>query len=517
MAPSPSLLTSAAVSNPSVVLYLIALAAPLGIGLAAMGFGRAKNAAHTMSLAFIVVPLTVLAFAAIGFGFMCGGADAALGLNRWLIRSHGWGILGGGAIFLIGVAAPAFSLLLVNMIRVAVAAAITIGATAERWRIDAFACFTLLAAALIYPVVGCWVWGRGWFAHWGGIDAGGSCAIHLQAGTIALVAALLLGPRAGKYDPRGRPRPLVGHHLPLALLGNGILALAIIALNLVGADVDQAPRALLNSLLAAAAGAVAAGLLTRRLYTRPDPSLVGNGLLAGLVSIAAGCAVEGPYAALFTGVVAGCLVVPSVLQLELLGLDDPVGAVSMHGIGGLWGTLAVGFFAGRHGQIGVQALGALATIAWAFIAGAVCFRIVSWIFGRNRVTAAVESAGLDVPQLGVAAYPEFLNPLTSTATPTHTPEPRPASLPTPTRGRHRYAIVIDSVDPATLIAAWSALCQARDATPPPQFAAVYPFVTTVSGTRFRFNGGDPAQVRANLAELLTAALGGKPVSTRLET
>jgi hypothetical protein len=174
-------------------------------------------------------------------------------------------------------------------------------------------------------------------------------------------------------------------------------------------------------------------------------------------------------------------------------------------------------FAGNAHQLAVQAIMAAACFAWAAAAAGVAFKAVGWWIGGNRVSSAVESLGLDVPQLGVAAYPEFLNPMSTNAAPSLAPEPRPAHLPTPTTGRHRYGVVVEGVDPAVLIAAWSALCQARAAMPSAQFTAVYPFLTTVSGTRFRFNGGDPPVVRANLAELLAEATGQQLLTTRVES
>jgi Amt family ammonium transporter len=496
---------------------LLALAVPVGAGLLAAGLGRGKNAAHTMTLALLSLPLAVLAVAAVGFGLMCGGTGTAVAAGRWLLGPHGWGFAGGRYFFLVGATPLATAAVLAAIARVAAAAAIPIGATAERWRVDAFSCFTVVLSAVIVPVGACWVWGGGWIARLGGIDVGGSAAIHLQAGAVALVTARLLGPRAGKFDLRGRPRPIVGHHLPIAMLGNALTAIGIVGLNLLGSAPANAAAALLNTILAGAAGAAAAALLTRRLYRRPDPSLIGNGLLAGLVAVAAGCTIESPGVALATGAIAGCLVVPAVLLLERRGVDDPVGAISTHGLGGLWGTLAVGLFSGRPAQYWVQAAMALACVVWPAVSAATAFVVIGWWMRGNRVAPAVESLGLDIPQLGVAAYPEFLNPMTTHPVEARPLEPRPAHLPANTTGRRRYAVVIDGADPSSLIAAWSALCQAREAGPSPHFAAVYPYLTTVSGNRFRFNGGEPALVRSNLEQLLAGALDGRPLNARVES
>jgi Amt family ammonium transporter len=331
----------------------------------------------------------------------------------------------------------------------------------------------------------------------------------------------------------------------MAMAGSLLLAVAWLALN---ASVSLAASdgrifvVAVNSALAAAGGALAASLHLSFVYGKSDPTLICNGMLAGLVAIAAPCAFVQPWAAFLIGAIAGVLAIWFIFFLEQRGIDDPAGVISVHGVNGLWGTLALGLFADGtfgHGYNGVitttasstvggvaglfygdgkqllcQCVMTLVCFCWSFIAGAIAFQAIGRIFGPNRVSREVELAGLDIPEVGVPAYPEFFNPMPSGAG--FVAEPRPATSPT-LAGQRRFSVVIEGVDPTSLIDAWSSLCQIGSEPPPAEFTEVYPFVTTVTGNRFRFSGGDPAKIKENLARLFQTLLADKPISAKIET
>ena len=470
------------------------------------------------------------------------GSERANGLDRWLLHFGKWGIIGGKGFFLHEESSSPFVLLwfFLTLARLNIAVAVPTGALAERWRFKSFVNFSLLLAAIIFPIYACWVWGGGWIAQFGGVDYAGSSVIHLQAGAIALVAAWLLGPRIGKYDLRDRPRPILGHHVPMAISGSLILAAAWMALNAAQSFAVSDGRIYViavNSALAAAAGAVAASLHLSFVYGKSDPTLICNGMLGGLVAIAAPCAFVAPWAALLIGAMAGVLTVWFIFFLERRGIDDPVGVISVHGVSGFWGVLALGLFAdgtfangmnslpAGHGvtglfygdgkQLACQCVMAGACLAWAFIAGGIGFQLVGKLFGPNRVPREVELAGLDIPEVGVPAYPEFFNPLPAATG--FVAEPRPATSPSVTTGQRRFSIVIEGIDATSLINTWSSLCQVGAAPPPPEFTEVYPFVTTVTGNRFRFSGGDPVKIKENLSRLFQSKLASAPISAKVES
>jgi Amt family ammonium transporter len=249
---------------------------------------------------------------------------------------------------------------------------------------------------------------------------------------LALALVLQLGPRIGKYDPDGNPRPIFGHHMPMVILGTLILAFGWFGFN-AGSTLGVSDRIGLiavNTMLASGAGALAAACYLWNAYGKPDPSLMCNGMLGGLVSITAGCAFVSPPAAVLIGLFAGLLTVLGVLQLEKRGIDDPVGAIGVHGFSGLWGVIAVGLFAdgsfgdgyngvaggvtglfyGHHeaGQLLAQCLAGVVCIAWNLLAGTVVFLAIDRLLGSNRVSPQVEVAGLDIPEMGAPGYPEFI-------------------------------------------------------------------------------------------------------------
>ena len=326
------------------------------------------------------------------------------------------------------------------MLYMSVAATIPSGALAERWRFKSFFIFTLITGAFIFPIFGCWMWGGGWlaglgkYAHLGNgaVDYAGSSVVHLLGGTLAVAGVLRMGPRIGKYDEERNPRPIFGHHVPMVLLGTLLLAFAWFGFNTARSFAAQDGRAAIiavNTALASAAGALAAGLYMWNVYGKPDPSLMCNGMLGALVASCASCAYVEPWAAFLIGAIAGVLAPFCVLFLERRGIDDPVGAISVHGLNGLWGMLALGLFAngtfghGTHGvespvtglfygggkQFLAQLIASGVCIAWALGIGYLVYAILRVAIGSNRVSNEVEIAGLDIAEMGAAGYPEFIS------------------------------------------------------------------------------------------------------------
>ena len=320
-------------------------------------------------------------------------------------------------------------------------ATIPTGAMAERWKFSAFVVYGFFIAAILYPVFGSWVWGGGWLAALGrnlglghgAVDFAGSSVVHAVGGFAALAGALVLGPRIGKFAKDGAPKVILAHNLPLAILGVIILVFGWIGFN--GASTLAATDlrftvVIVNTFIASAAGCLSAMFLVWKKYGKPDPSMAANGMLAGLVGITAPCAFVDPVGAFFIGLIAGLIVVGSIVFVEgRLKVDDPVGAVSVHGVCGVWGVLAVGLFAdgsygagwngvegtvtgllygGGLGQLGAQVITAAVAASWAFGVMYAFFKVQDKLQGI-RVTRDEETIGLDVPEMGVAAYPDSLH------------------------------------------------------------------------------------------------------------
>jgi ammonium transporter, Amt family len=438
-----------------------------GFALMETGMCRAKNVAHTMSMNFLVYSLSMMGFFVCGFAFMMGGINGApagsvapliggpqsLGLSGGSILNHmlylpiagkHWGICGLSGFFLNGssLAPGALVLFLYMMVFMDTSATIPTGALAERWSFKSFTIFSVCVGAFIYSAYGCWMWGGGWLASLGvnaglghgAVDYAGSSVVHLQGGVIAFILTYMIGPRIGKYDEEGNPRPIFGHHVPMMMVGTFILAFGWFGFNAGSSLSGMTSRIGLiavNTMLASGSATVAACFFMWKMYGKPDPSMMCNGMLGGLVAITAPCAFVSPVAAFIIGIIAGLIVVWSVLFMERKGIDDPVGAISVHGIGGLWGILAVGLFAngtygdgynhvsgnvvglfyGNHSfnQLFAQIIAAATCIAWNLIIPAVVFRLIGRWAGSNRVRPEVEVAGLDIPEMGAPGYPEFIS------------------------------------------------------------------------------------------------------------
>src|SRR2546423_1615443 len=317
-------------------------------------------------------------------------------------------------------------------------ATIPTGAAAERWKFSAFCIFTVFIAAVICPVYGNWVWGNGWLAALGRnvglghghVDFAGSSVVHMTGGVLALVAGKLIGPRRGKYNGYGTANAIPGRNIPMALLGTFILAFGWFGFNpgstLAGMDSRIAVIAT-NTMLAGAAGAITAMIYVWRRYGKPDPSMLANGMLAGLVAITAPCAFVPAPSAVLIGGIAGVLVCVAVVFIEKnLHIDDPVGASSVHGVCGLWGVLSVGLLAdGTYGdgtngvaggvrglfygdasQLGAQLIGISTNIVWVGLTGYAAWKITSILTDGHRVSPIVEEHGLDLPEMGALAYPD---------------------------------------------------------------------------------------------------------------
>lgn len=426
-----------------------------GFGLLETGFCRAKNAAHVMSTNFAVFGLGYIAFFIIGYSLMFGGYSYVLPgfdygygqpIGDALFKVGDWVFLWKGDLFMTGDAAlPAILGFFLYMVAfMDTTATIPTGAMAERWRWRSFILWGLFCGALYFPLFGAFTWGGGWLSQLGNnvglgagyVDFAGSGVVHAMGGIAALAGALVLGARLGKFGPDGKPRALPGHHIPMALLGTFILLVGWFGFNaastLAATDVQFATIAT-NTASSAAFGAIAAMVWIMLRTGKPDPGMMANGMLAGLVGITAPCAFVDPWAATVIGTVAGVLVVESVFFIERrMKVDDPVGAVSVHGTCGVWGVLAVGIFAnGKYGagwnltedlagvsgiikglenadQLLAQAIGAAVIVfgfgffAWVF------FKLCDVLFPDGiRTSEDDEIAGLDLPEMGVLAYPDF--------------------------------------------------------------------------------------------------------------
>ncbi len=417
-----------------------------GFALVETGLVRAKNVAHTMAMNFLVYSIGILGFWSVGFGLEMGGVgalgtlggDATLGgeASIW-IGGKPFGLFGTRGFFLPPEAfTPAVAaIFLFQMVFMDTAATIPTGALAERWKFASFVVVSFAISTVIYPLFANWTWGGGFLAQLGTnfglghghVDFAGSSVVHLTGGVVAFVGAKRLGARRGKFALDGTPKPIPGHNLPLVVLGTFVLAFGWFGFNAgstLAATDGRIAVVAVNTMLASAAGAFSSYLYTRFRFGLPDLSMMCNGMLAGLVAITAPCAFVGSAAAVFIGAIAGALVVESTLFVERrLGVDDPVGAISVHGVNGAFGILALGLFAdgsygdglngvaggvrglfaGDPGQLLASLVGIVTNVAWGASSTALTFHVVERFVG-NRVSAEDEEDGLDVAELGAPGY-----------------------------------------------------------------------------------------------------------------
>ncbi|MFP4330029.1 MAG: ammonium transporter [Alkalispirochaetaceae bacterium] len=390
-----------------------------GFAMVETGLTRAKNASNILMKNLMDFSAGAVAYWAIGWALMYGGSIGGfLGGNAFFLNYtpatlEGYGVDSMSAIYRDWWFQVVFA---------ATAATIVSGAMAERTKFSGYLIYSVFVSAIIYPISGHWVWGGGWLGSMGFHDFAGSSIVHSVGGWLALVGAIVLGARKGKYvkvNGKVSVKAIQGHNMPLAALGVFILWFGWYGFNagstLSGTDTDIALVATTTT-LAASAGAIAAMITSWIWFGKPDPSMSLNGALAGLVSITAGTWVISPGTSVLVGAIGGVLVVLSVEFIDkVLHVDDPVGAVSVHGVCGAWGTLAVGLFGdlemigsglSRGGQIGVQVIGILAYLAWCLVTGFILFGALK--AAKNlRVSETEEASGLDISEHGSESYSGF--------------------------------------------------------------------------------------------------------------
>jgi ammonium transporter, Amt family len=378
-----------------------------GFAMLESGLTRAKNAANIVFKNLGTIAVGVLVYYAVGWGLMYGTKVA--------------GLAGTDSFFLLGAAYEPDATLemdfLFQAMFAATAATIVSGAVAERFKIGSYLLFAAAMTAVIYPVVGAWTWGGGWLDMLGFTDFAGSTIVHATGGVAALVAAAIVGPRLGKYGRDGSPRAIPGHSMPLAALGVLLLWFGWFGFNggsVLAVDTPTIAAVLVRTSLAAAAGGLAAAMFTRWRFGKLDVAMTGNGILAGLVGITAGADAVGNWAAVAIGLAAGVLVAVAVTVFDRVRVDDPVGAVSVHGVCGVLGTLWVGvahttdglLYGGGFALLAAQAIGVLAVSAWVAAAAAAVLLLLKATLGL-RVSEEEEIEGLDIHEHGMYGYPEL--------------------------------------------------------------------------------------------------------------
>ncbi len=384
------------------------------------GLTRAKNVSNAMLKGAMDFCLGALVFWMIGFAFMFGfDRGGFIGSSGFFsnLASPDWNGL------------PLYAFLLFQIAFAGAAATILAGGIAERFKFSSYCVATILITGVIYPVVGHWIWAEGgWLYELGMLDFAGSTVVHTVGGICALIGAWMVGARAGKYNPDGTPNAIPGHNIPMAALGTFILWLGWYGFN-PGSTLAASPAIAtiaMTTTLAASAGGAVAMFLTWIRYGKPDVSMSFNGTLAGLVAVTAGCAYVSMVSAVIIGIVAGILVVFSVEFIDRrLRVDDPVGAISVHAVNGIWGTIAVGlfaqasfgeangvaavnglFFGGGVAQLAKQLLGVVSVVSWVAVTAFIMFFALKKTIGI-RVDEEGQKVGMDITEHNLEAYPDF--------------------------------------------------------------------------------------------------------------
>lgn len=418
-----------------------------GFAMVETGMTQKKNVAHTMAMNFMVYGIGLLGFWICGFAFMFGGGlnvatlGGAPGVTSHEVTvhlfGHDFGLIGSVGYFLssnvydVGI----FTLFLFQMVFMDTTATIPTGGMAERWTFKSFIIYGFFISMFVYPIFGNWVWGGGWLAQLGvnfglghgHVDFAGSSVVHMVGGVAALAGAKVIGPRVGKFNADGTANVIPGHNIPMALVGTFILAFGWFGFNpgstLSGTDLRISIVAV-NTLLASGAGAFGALLYMYAKGNKPDPGMLANGMLAGLVAITAPCAFVNSLSAVIIGLVAGVLVIVAASFVEnKLKIDDPVGAFAVHGANGAWGVLSLGLFAdGSYGdgwngvagtvkglfygdpkQFVAELIGTITCFVFVYVVMYYYFKLSDKIF-KLRVPEDVEIGGLDIPEMGVVGY-----------------------------------------------------------------------------------------------------------------
>jgi Amt family ammonium transporter len=378
-----------------------------GFAMVEAGFTRAKNAVNIMMKNLMDFAMGSLFFWAIGFGLMFGASKTGFFgttgffLSDFKVDGDPW----------------VLAFWMFQVVFAATAATIVSGAMAERTKFTGYLVYSAVLSALIYPIFGSWAWGSlfngsGWLEGLGFIDFAGSTVVHSVGGWAALAGAIVLGPRLGKFTKDGGIKPILGHNIPLAALGVFILWVGWFGFNPGSTTTADKSIAMIfvNTNMAAATGAVVAMIVSWVKFGKPEVGMSLNGALAGLVGITAGCANVTPGSAIIIGAVAGVLVFFSVLFFDKIRIDDPVGAISVHGVNGAWGTLAAGIFnigGPTLKIISVQCIGIVSCFAWTFCTAFILFKVIDATMGL-RVSPEEEIEGLDSTEHGGNAYPDFL-------------------------------------------------------------------------------------------------------------
>lgn len=388
-----------------------------GFAMVETGFTRAKNVVNIIMKNLMDFCVGSVTFFVLGFGIMFGtNTTGWFGMSDFMLDLAPYGDN-------LDTQWP-FTFLLFQTVFAATAATIVSGAMAERTRFVSYLVYSLVISAVIYPVSGSWVWNSlytsgtsGWLERLGYLDFAGSSVVHSVGGWLALAGAIVIGPRIGKYGPDGRARAIPGHNMALGALGVFILWLGWFGFNPGSTATGDGMIGYIavTTNLGGACGAIGAMLTAWLIFKKPEGSMTLNGVLAGLVSVTASCNTVSPTGAMALGFLGGVLVVLSIIYIDrVLKVDDPVGAISVHGVCGLWGTLSCGlfnmesglFYGGGLHQLGVQALGALAIFTWSFGGGLLLFLGLKYTIGL-RVSTEEEIAGLDVGEHGMEAYSGF--------------------------------------------------------------------------------------------------------------
>ena len=409
-----------------IVAAVLVIFMQAGFAMLEVGFSRMKNVGSVVAKILVNLAIAAILFWAVGFAFAFsdgGPLNSVIGLHGFFLN------LGGGSVDkvfagLSWTQVPLSAKYLFQVAFCAVSLAVVWGTMLERTKFAVYVIFAVVFAGLIYPIVGHWIWGGGWLGTLGMQDFAGSTVVHLSGAMAALAGTLLLGPRIGKYDDEGHPVTIPGHNMPLAVLGVLILWVGWFGFNpgSTMAATAQVADVALTTNLAAGAGVLGAMFMSYVYRRNVDVGMGGNGAIAALVAITASCAFVAPWASIVIGFVAGVIMYATLVFVDSIGVDDPLGAIAAHGMGGIWGTLSCGlfttpalaavgkpglFYGGGLSQLGVQALGVLCAGGFVFVSSFAVFALLKATIGI-RVKPDEELNGLDISEHGVYGYPDLV-------------------------------------------------------------------------------------------------------------